>query len=102
LNTPGINHASSAKLITARRGTRNTTLNSLPKSTETEMNGFENTGWICSDWETAHEFNDWRDVCNSLYGACQACISTGSDDYEDYKTLLLIAREHRFNARSAE
>jgi len=67
------------------------------------MSGFEPTGWICSDWQTAHEFNEWRDVCAELYGACQTCISSGkTDDYDDYKTLLLIAREHRFNARSAE
>ena len=70
------------------------------------MEGFEIAGWICSDWSFARKFNtqdDWKDVCAELYGACQACISTAeNNDYDDYKTLLLIAREHRFNARSAE
>jgi hypothetical protein len=67
------------------------------------MSGFDNFGWICSDWQTAHEFNEWRDVCAEIYGACQACISLGENGaYDDYKTLLNIARDHRFNARSAE
>ena len=66
------------------------------------MDGFDNFGWICSDWQTAHNFDtpsDWKNVCDELYGACQACIGLGmTDDYVEYKTLLTIAREHRFNA----
>jgi hypothetical protein len=68
------------------------------------MSGFEPTGWICSDWQFAQKFDtpsDWKNVCDELYGACQACIASSVNDaYDDYKTLLTLAREHRFNARS--
>jgi hypothetical protein len=70
------------------------------------MDSFEPTGWICSDWQFAQKFDtpkDWNDVCAEIYGACQACISLGENGaYDEYKTLLTIAKEHRFNARSAE
>lgn len=59
----------------------------------------DNARWICSDWQQAHEGErKWKDICDYLYGAVQACIWTNSlDDYDDYKLLLNIARGHRFN-----
>lgn len=55
--------------------------------------------WISPDWCNAHKHKDWERMCTQLYGAVQASLwSDDEEGYDVYKTLLVIAREHRLNA----
>ena len=56
--------------------------------------------WVTSAWREAElldTFEEWNDLCNSLYGALQACNSRDAvAEYAAYSFLAMVARERRF------
>lgn len=57
--------------------------------------------WVPGLWQDGVERGEWNRVCDVLYGAIQASLQVDArDDYDAYKCLVEVARQHRIDSVS--